>query len=437
MERVERLLGAVAAVVLLPQPLRVGGEALVQPHVPPGLRADGVPVPLVGELVDEQYRAGGTGEVGAVLGLQGVPGVLGAVDDRAGGGEGVRAEVLLRPVDDLGDPRQGRPARVGQLRVDGRVDRQTAGGAGAVGLPLADRDRDHVARHRLGGVPGERRTAVAGPFAPQLAVGDRAEPLRHGHREVVRRFVGRVVTAREPGHRARRLTQPDRAVGGVQPALFGAVGVSDRHRFARVADSHPERPAGVQLAGRADRQFLPRAVGAGAPAADRDVLDVQALEVQVEGRQVTGGARRDRRRAGEVARARVVVELQVVVADVVTAVARLGEVRVARTRAAGAALNRAPATARREGGEGGGRCERAGGTHIVILWGVSRETPFGAGRGEAGRGGVRAGRPPGGGRACRRPPGRTSGRPSNGVELPGERQTFTPKSWAMPTRPEA
>src|SRR5262245_51619808 len=50
------LIGLLAADVLLPQPLGVAREALVEPHVAPQVRADAVAEPLVGELVHDHLE---------------------------------------------------------------------------------------------------------------------------------------------------------------------------------------------------------------------------------------------------------------------------------------------------------------------------------------------------------------------------------------------
>ena len=54
---VEDLLGRAEALVLAPQPLGVGSEALVEPDVLPARHGEAVAVPLVGDLVDDDAVA--------------------------------------------------------------------------------------------------------------------------------------------------------------------------------------------------------------------------------------------------------------------------------------------------------------------------------------------------------------------------------------------
>ena len=355
--RVERLLRAVPAVVLVPQPLRVGREPLVEPHVPPALGRDGVAVPLVGQLMDEQRDVGGAGEHRPGLRLQGVADGRSAVDDRAGGGEGVRPEPPLPPPQRLRNPPEHGPARRRLDRVDGRVQGQVPG-PGAADVEAADREGGEVAGHRLAAVPHERRTAPRRPLAAQLPVGDGPQPLRHGHREVVGRLVGGVVVAGEPRHRPRRLAQREHPVRGAQPALLGAVRVGDGLGRSGVADGHAERVVPVDVVVRPDGEFLSGAVPAGGRAADGDLLDVHAEQIEVERGEVLGRPGGEGGGAGEVVGVGVVGEAQAVVGDVVAAVAGLREVRVADAGAARGAVHPAAARAEDERGgeqEGGGQ----------------------------------------------------------------------------------
>jgi hypothetical protein len=100
-EGVEQLLGRAQALLLAPHPLRVLGEALVQPDVLPLGQGHAVAEPLVGELVDHHRVAAGRAgeeELGvdrAGLGLQREQEVVVVVDDAAAGRE-VVLDVLMR-----------------------------------------------------------------------------------------------------------------------------------------------------------------------------------------------------------------------------------------------------------------------------------------------------------------------------------------------------
>src|SRR5690606_19547274 len=135
--------------------------------------------------------------------------------------------------------------------------------------------------------------------------------------------------------------------------------VGDGHRGAGVAHGHPEGGVAAQRGARTDRQFLSLAPETGGCAVDGDLLHVEAPQVEVQGGEVLGRAGGDGGGAGQVVRAGVVGEVEVVVRDVVPAVARPGEVRVpqpgARGPRAGGRAGTGPATParRRHHGEQG------------------------------------------------------------------------------------
>ncbi len=321
--------------------------------------------------MDEQAGVGGAGDDRAVLGLQRVLHVLLPLDDRAGGGEGVRAEVDLRPVDDVRDLVEDLAAALGLLRVHGYVDRRLLlADRGAPDLVRADPERGEIARHRLGRAPHERRTAVLRRLAAQLPVGDGLEALRDGDGDVVRRLVRGVVVAGEPGHRACRFAERERPVGGRQPALVGAVGVGDPARLARVTHRRTERPPLLQGVRRPDDQLLALPFPPGLGAVDGHGLDVHALQVQVEGAEVLLRPGRDDGLPVDMvlvvvavlAPLDVHVEGQGVVRDVVAAVAELREVRVPQAGRTARADGAGSRPLVRAGGEGErqGRGEQRG-----------------------------------------------------------------------------
>ncbi|CAM5714295.1 hypothetical protein SALBM135S_09154 [Streptomyces alboniger] len=293
---------------------------------------------------------GGVGAVvergGAVegprLGLQGITG-SDVRDIAAEGVEGVLAEDRLQPLRDLGGPLDAgaRGARVvAEVLAVGVEDRQTALGPVGRDVEPADRERGEIARLRLVGAP-----VVAGPaqlrtLRLQHAVGDRLRAVGHGDRHVVRGLVQRVVVGGEPPRGGLRLLRGDTAVRRPVP---GRVAVDlQLGRLARVPDDDRDRRALGQPRGRRDLQLLVAGLRERRlPAVDPHLGDLEP-EVEVEARKVLRGAGVDRRRALQEVGGGLVVQPQVVVRDVVTA--------VAARRIVGIADARGP------GGEVGGRC---------------------------------------------------------------------------------
>ena len=346
-EEVEDLLGGPRSSSSLPQPLGVGGEALVEPDVLPLGQGHAVAEPLVGELVHHQQVAvDRVGEEGsrvdrAGLVLQGEEQVGGVVDDPPAGGERVGPEPPGQEVEDLAlagqravrDLPEGRRRRVlgvdrlvVQVGVDRVVHPQPLGCPVAAQVELADRGRGQIGRHRLGGVPDPGRPVAVGPATDEAAVGDRLEPRRDRHDEGEGRLVGRVVVEGEPVGRALGLAHHDRAVVGVDPAV-GQRLVGDRQvdlgpGHAVVADHGREPPALLQLVPWGHGQLVVLAARPPRPlAVDHHRADGHPLEVEVEPAQRLGGPGRDRRHPDKAVRRRVVGDLQQVVGDVVAAVA--------------------------------------------------------------------------------------------------------------------
>jgi hypothetical protein len=123
-------------------------------------------------------------------------------------------------------------------------------------------------------------------------------------------------------------TSAERGVDGV--------GVGDDLRHAGAAHDHGEVAALLQRVARRDDQLLPGAPVGGRASVDQQQADVEAAQVEMEAREGLRGARGDDRRAVEPAARAVVVEGQAVVGDVVAAVAREGEERIAEPRRADA-----------------------------------------------------------------------------------------------------
>ena len=189
-------------------------------------------------------------------------------------------------------------------------------------------------------MPHPGRAPSVGEVRDEHAVAQRRDAVGNRDGHVEGGLVLRVVVGREPSRRPLRLAHDEGAVGGRDPALDRLVGVGDDFGHARVAHDHGEVAALPQRRARGDDQLLARAPeGRRAPVHQQEA-DVEAAQVEVEARQGLRGARRDDRRAVELARGPVVVERQAVVGDVVAAVAGKPEERIAEPRRADAAAGR-------------------------------------------------------------------------------------------------
>ena len=102
---------------------------------------------------------------------------------------------------------------------------------------------------------------------------------------------------------------------------YPAAAVRDLYGRFAVGDGDLEVPALRQGPLRCDGQLLPGAAVGRRLAVDGDLPDLQSHEVEVEGREVLGRGRLDGRGAGEDVGRGVVAQVQVVVGDVVPAVA--------------------------------------------------------------------------------------------------------------------
>ena len=186
----------------------------------------------------------------------------------------------------------------------------------------------------------------------QGAVGHRLQALGHGHLDGEGGLVDRVVVGREPGRRHVRLADDHHAVVGVEDAGVAQVGVDDDLRNPVVDHLGGERLALVQGPARRDGQL---AAVAGPPcraAVDRERPDGQALEVEVEGGQVLRRPGPDGGDPVEHVGLRRVLDVQVVVPDVVPAVAVQREVRITHPgRARAATRTRARGSTRQDDAE--------------------------------------------------------------------------------------
>lgn len=273
--------------------------------------------------------------VDAGLRLQRVAG-RGVRDVAAGTAERVRPEVAAEPVDDLPGPlhagarRAVVVAQVLAVRVD---DRDAAlGGAGRHVEP-AHGERGEVGGLRLVLAPVVPRPAQLRTRRLQRAVGDRLGAVRDEHGDVVGRLVERVVVAREP---------PPGRLGlvGADPAVRGAVPTGEPVRL--LGRGHPVvahhdrqgRALGQRRLRRDHQLVLARGGEGGRHAVDPHLAHVEQ-EVQVEAGQVLRGLRQEGRGALQLVRRGLVLQPQVVVLDVVAAVAVGRVVGVADARRAG------------------------------------------------------------------------------------------------------
>ena len=230
-------------------PLGPGREALVQPDVGPALEADRVAEPLVGGLVDDRGAVGRERVDRPRLRLQRVLEV-GDVDHRAGRGERIGPVDVGLPADDLRQRVDRRPRLLHQPRVDQRPGRQLAD-VPLDELAVADVDEGQVGRHRRRFRPRPANPSVELLPRDQPAVGHRLQPGRDGDLDVEARLVARRVVAGQPGGRADRLADRDRAVAGPVPALGRAVGIGDlaRHAPGSGASTLNASPLAIGVAG--------------------------------------------------------------------------------------------------------------------------------------------------------------------------------------------
>ena len=294
---------------------------------------DGVADPLVGDLVD--HRRGGRRArrvEGAGLGLERVADAC-VVDDQAGRGEGVGPEEPLAEGDDLGKCRPGGGRRAGGGVGEG-PDRDGApverGRRRLVHVELPDRDHRQVGGHRVARVPAPGRLRGALVAADEVAVGGHLVAGRHRDRVAEAGLVAGGVVGGQPGHRAHRLAQGHRPVGGAHPALGAAVGVGVLGRLALPRHRDGE-PAPLHRLGGGDDQL----VRARTPVPRRDPVDehlgdARPGEVEVEGVEGPRGPRPHHHPGRGAVGHRLVVHGHVVDPHLVAAVALLGEERVAR-----------------------------------------------------------------------------------------------------------
>ena len=202
-------------------------------------------------------------------------------------------------------------------------------------------------------MPGEGGPVADRPLPAEKAVGDSGFSLWHGDPEVIGRLVGGVIVDGVPGWRAVGLVGDERAVRvghpavertGVVQGLAGRPGVADHDGEGSGALDGPAGVDGELLAITGERCRSP---------VHRQSADGETQQVQVEGVQRRGGPGLDGGDSGEVAgdvRGGRVLQVQVVVPDVVAAVAGEGEVVIADTVGPGYALARMPAGGLRRSG---------------------------------------------------------------------------------------
>ena len=235
-------------------------------------------------------------------------------------------EPLVRRVGLLGDRELRAIGRYGDRLEQVAVDRiDVLDAVGGVGLRVVapDRQRGEVAGHRVAGVPRPRRQPVPRRLLHQVAVGQHAAALWRRDVEGVRRGVGGVVVDGIPARGDVRLADHECALVGVHEP-----GALEPDRHARVGDLDPELLALADRLVRPHPELVPLPTPGRPLAVDLDAVDLQPDQVEVEARQLLGGGRRDRCQAREPVRGGLVPRVEVVVADVVPAVAVLREVAV-------------------------------------------------------------------------------------------------------------
>ncbi len=320
-------------------------------------------------------------EVPVGLGVAGDPerqlGALGRHRDGAG-------QALVGRLGRLRQGELGARARLGpdeQVGVDGVV---VADALLLVGrrVELADVHRGQVGGHRLVGLPPPGAGAVAVVLGPaEAAVGHDLEPGRRGQLHVEGGLVAGVVVGREPGGGHVGLAHDHRAVVGGDEA--GAAALDDVGH-AVVGDLHGERRVPGQARLRRHRQLAAVARPGRRLVVHLDRADGHPLEVEVEGREVLQRPGREQRGAGQHVGGGVVGQVEVVLLDLVPAVAVEREVRVAdagrpgRVRRCGLGRGRGQGHQARHEADGG--CVREPASHHDAPPGISPRPPAGCER---------------------------------------------------------
>jgi hypothetical protein len=359
---VELEIGGVATlVVLAPQILGVGREALVEPALAPVATGDQVAEPLVGQLVGDQ-------RVDVVVDRG--PGV-----EQDGVGQGRRAGVLHAAEDEVG----GEDLGVARIRIgDAELPREQlehlrGPAQGALGLGLAagrdvvgDRqvapailDGDQGARDQgdqVAGVghvePPMRGAARADhPIADQDAVGQRGPRRRHGGDHLAGRLLVGAVDAREPVARVLVLALGPRHRRLVGIAGIGRGEVQPAARLGRVVDRELGPGAGGQRGLRRDPQptAVARPPRRGAVDADRGDGQLDGVEGELGDRRGEG-ADRDRGGPGHRRGRRIEGQRDPVVLDVEGPVGGVARPGAGQRKLAA----HAPTVARRRGGRQAG-----------------------------------------------------------------------------------
>ena len=250
--------------------------------------------------------------------------------------------------------------RLGRLAAEGEVrpllgHRDVVGDAVAAHRPrleVTGREEREVGRHRLDRAPVHGRAAVPLPLRDEDAVGDHVLPARHRDPDVERRLVARVVVGREPPGRHVRLVHGDDFVPVGQPVALAVRDLGPRDAGVLHLDAEL-RAVGDRRGGPDPELVVAGGAEARALAVDGHRPDRQQ-EVEVEARQVLGGADVQPGPSGEPARAERVAVADVVVQHVDAAVAVLREVRVAdphRARRRGPLCGRGAAASQQRAGQ--------------------------------------------------------------------------------------
>ena len=213
-----------------------------------------------------------------------------------------------------------------QERVDCVPEGETVGLVG-VHVELADGHRQEVRNHRLDRVPGPCAGVAGVLLVNQHAIRDGFDARRHRDRDRDGGLVARMVVDREPELRNMRFADHDRPVIRRDEARAAEFLQGLRHTVVTRHDRElgtvgdPRRRLDGELL------TLPRRLRA--DAIYRKRAQPHSDEIEVERGQVLGGRGLDRGLADQHVSVRVVADVEVVVLDVIAAVAVEREVRVA------------------------------------------------------------------------------------------------------------
>ena len=334
------------AVFFGPEGVSKGGKGLVEPDIAPGTDAKVVAKPTVGQFVGDHVAAVGILEVlgaegGHRLRFQGP--AEGAIhQDAAVSFEGVGAKSIDEELEHarlvLDQSVAGHAVALGAIVKD----REAGGGILAqLDVILHDDEGAEVAGHGGAHGVGVAQAAILQGFhGIRPAVADGQVGRWDGETETVGGFIAGVGIDGVPEPCDAGLAVGVDGLAGVLPGAgeVGELGLGGGGA-ALVLDAEGERGTGRQGVDGGDDELVLEVLGEGGRAAVHlDIIDLQAGEIDVEAAQVLGCGGLDAGLADDLVCGDVDFELEIVVLDVVAAVAEVGKEGVAQAGGADVSL---------------------------------------------------------------------------------------------------